>query len=237
LIVNKPSIVLVRPQLPENIGMVARVMNNFALKDLIIVNPKQDWLNKKSINAAKKANNIINKAKIYDNLNHALKNFTFVIGTTNRTRYINKTTTNNFTKINQILKSSRKIAILFGPENSGLSNEDIQLSDILFSINTNNNSNSLNLSHAVAITCFKIFELNKDKNINKKITDKNNTVTKGQLSRYFDYLFENLSNKNFFVPKEKTNSMKNNIYNIYSKSSLTKKELQTLWGITKKLTK
>ena len=236
MIVNKPSIVLVRPQLPENIGMVARVMNNFALKDLIIVNPKQDWLNKKSINAAKKANNIINKAKIYDNLNHALKNFTFVIGTTNRTRYINKTTTNNFTKINQILKSSRKIAILFGPENSGLSNEDLRLSDLIFSINTNNNSNSLNLSHAVAIISYSVFELS---NLNKsKIkSEKNNHANKEELSKYFDFLFDNLSSKNFFVPKEKTNSMKNNIYNIYLKSSLTKKELQTLWGITKKLTK
>ena len=212
-------------------------MNNFGLKDLIIVNPREEWFNKKSINAAKKANNIINKAKIYDNINQALKNFTFVIGTTNRTRYLNKTRTNNFSKINQIMQSTQKVAILFGPENSGLSNQDLQLSDILFSINTNNNSNSLNLSHAVAITCFKIFELNKVKKINKQLIDKNNIVTKGQLSRYFDYLFENLSNKNFFVPKEKTNSMKNNIYNIYSKSPLTKKELQTLWGITKKLMK
>ncbi len=74
-----------------------------------------------------------------------------------------------------------------------------------------------------------------DKLQNKK--EKQNHVNKEQLSKYFDYLFDQLSNRKFFVPKEKTESMKNNIYNIYLKSPLTKKELKTLWGITKKLTK
>ena len=63
--VNNPSIILVRPQLSENIGMVARVMHNFGLKNLIIVSPRTDWLNDKSINAAKKANKIIKNVKIY----------------------------------------------------------------------------------------------------------------------------------------------------------------------------
>ena len=233
---NKPSIVLVRPQLPENIGMVARVMNNFSLKELIIVNPRKGWLNDKSINSAKKANNIITKAKVYDNTVDAIKKFTYVIATTNRKRFISKGSTNNFKKINQILKNHKKTAIMFGPENSGLSNEDLQLSDLIFSINTNDNSNSLNLSHAVAILSQNIFEINSS-NLKKINNDKNIHVNKAQLSKYFDYLFENLSSKNFFVPKEKTESMKNNIYSIYLKSSLTKKELQTLWGITKKLTK
>ncbi len=236
MIINKPSIILVRPQLPENIGMVARVMNNFSLNELIIVNPRKDWLNDKSINSAKKANNIITNAKVYSNLEDALKKFTFVIATSNRKRFINKKSTKNFKKIIQILKDYKKVAIMYGPENSGLSNEDLRLSNMIFSINTNNNNNSLNLSHAVAIMSYNIFELNQS-NIRKVKNKKNNHVNKGELSKYFDYLFQSLTNKNFFVPKEKTESMKNNIYNIYLKSPLTKKELQTLWGITKKLTK
>ena len=236
MIINKPSIVLVRPQLPENIGMVARVMNNFSLKELIIVNPRDNWLNDKSINSAKKADKIISKVKVYNSLSDALKKFTYVIATTNRKRFVNKKVTNNFRNISNILNNYKKVAFVFGPESSGLSNEDLRLSDLIFSINTNNNSNSLNLSHAVAIISYSVFELsnlNKSKNYNEI----NNHVNKEELSKYFDYLFDNLSRKNFFVPKEKTNSMKNNIYNIYLKSSLTKKELQTLWGITKKLTK
>ena len=216
--------------------MVARVMNNFSLKELIIVNPRESWLNDKSINSAKKADKIISKVKVYNNLSDALKKFTYVIATTNRKRFINKKSTNNFRNISNILNNYKKVAFVFGPENSGLSNEDLRLSDLIFSINTNNNSNSLNLSHAVAIISYSVFELS---NLNKsKIkSEKNNHANKEELSKYFDFLFDNLSSKNFFVPKEKTNSMKNNIYNIYLKSSLTKKELQTLWGITKKLTK
>ncbi len=236
MIINKPSIVLVRPQLPENIGMVARVMNNFSLKDLIIVSPREGWLSNKSINSAKKANKIINKVKVYNSLSEALKKFSYVIATTNRKRFLNKQSTNNFKNINNILNNYKKVALVFGPENSGLSNEDLRLSNLIFSINTNNNSNSLNLSHAVAIISHNIFEQN-DTNKRKNTKEKINYVNKGQLSKYYDFLFDKLSSKNFFVPKEKTESMKNNIFNIYSKSPLTKKELQTLWGITKKLTK
>ncbi len=236
MIINKPSIVLVRPQLPENIGMVARVMNNFSLKELIIVNPRENWLNDKSINSAKKANKIITKAKVYSNLSDALKKFTYVVATTNRKRFLNKQCVKNFKYISNILNNYKKVAFLFGPENSGLSNEDLRLTDLIYSINTNNSSNSLNLSHAVAIISYNVFELRNLKKSKNKI-EKNNQVNKNQLSKYFDYLFDNLSSKNFFVPEEKTDSMKNNIYNIYLKSSLTKKELQTLWGITKKLTK
>ena len=233
---KNPSIILVRPQLPENIGMVARVMNNFSLKDLIVVNPRENWLNDKTMNAAKKAKNIIKKIKVYNNLDEAIKNFTYVISTTNRRRYSNKYSTNDFKKINSVIKTSQKVAIIFGPENSGLSNADLRLSDLIFTINTNTRSNSLNLSHAVTIICQKLFEFNQLK-IKEVQLKQHDYVNKGQLSKYFDYLFKNLSSKNFFVPKEKTESMKNNIYDIYLKSRLTKKELQTLWGITKKLTK
>ena len=69
---KNPSIILVRPQLPENIGMVARVMHNFGLKDLIVVSPRNNWLNNKSINAAKKATKIINNIKVYDDLELSL---------------------------------------------------------------------------------------------------------------------------------------------------------------------
>ena len=96
---KNPSIILVRPQLPENIGMVARVMHNFGLKDLIIVSPKDNWLNNKSINAAKKANTIISNIKVYNNLTKALSKFTYVIATTNRKRYLTKNSTIDFQTI------------------------------------------------------------------------------------------------------------------------------------------
>ncbi len=233
---KNPSIILVRPQLPENIGMVARVMHNFGLKDLIVVSPRDNWLNNKSINAAKKAMKIIKNIKVYDDLEIALSNFSYVVATTNRRRYLEKNSTNDFKFIKRKIIVNKKTAILFGPENSGLSNEDLRLSDIIFTIKTSSKSNSLNLSHAVTILCYKLFELNDFKITNSASIEKDNII-KYQLSKYLNYLIEKLENKNFFIPSEKKESMKNNIYSIYTKIPLTKKELQTLWGITKKLNK
>ena len=231
-----PSIILVRPQLPENIGMVARVMHNFGLKELIVVSPRDNWLNSKSINAAKKANKIIKSIKVFDKLEIALSNFSYVIATTNRRRYLEKKSTNDFKLIKRKIISNSKTAILFGPENSGLSNEDLRLSDIIFTIETSSKSNSLNLSHAVTILSHKLFELNNLKLANSTLIEKDN-ISKHQLSKFLNYMFENLENKKFFTPKEKKESMKDNIYSIFTKIPLTKKELQTLWGITKKLNK
>ncbi|MDC3177751.1 hypothetical protein OBA41_00400 [Pelagibacteraceae bacterium] len=233
---TNPSIILVRPQLPENIGMVARVMHNFDLKDLIVISPRDNWLNNKSINAAKKANKIIKNIKIYDDLELALSKFSYVVATTNRRRYLEKNSTNNFKFIKRKIIINKKTAILFGPENSGLSNEDLRLSDIIFTIETSSKSNSLNLSHAVTILCHKLFELNNLKFANSTFIEKDN-ISKYQLSKFLNYMFENLENKKFFTPREKKESMKNNIYSIFTKIPLTKKELQTLWGITKKLNK
>ena len=233
---KNPSIILVRPQLPENIGMVARVMHNFGLKDLIVVSPRDNWLNNKSINAAKKATKIIKNIKVYDDLEIALSNFSYVVATTNRKRYLEKNSTNDFKFIKRKIIVNKKTAILFGPENSGLSNEDLRLSDIIFTIETSSKSNSLNLSHAVTILCHKLFELNYSNFTDLTIVEKNN-ISKYQLTKFLNFMFENLENKKFFKPKEKKESMKNNIYKIFTKIPLTKKELQTLWGITKKLNK
>ena len=233
---KNPSIILVRPQLPENIGMVARVMHNFGLKDLIIVSPRDNWLNTKSINSAKKADKILKNIKVYKNLETALKNFTYVVATTNRKRFLDKNSKNDFIFIKKKIISNKKLGILFGPENSGLSNEDLRLSDIIFTIKTNNQSNSLNLSHAVAVMCYKLFELNKSKSL-ENIEIEKESINKDQLSKFFIFLINNLDKKKFFTPIEKKESMKNNIYAIFTKLALTKKELDTLWGITKKLIK
>ena len=233
---KNPSIILVRPQLPENIGMVARAMHNFGLKDLIVVSPRDKWLNNKSINAAKKATKIIKNIKVYDDLEIALSNFSYVVATTNRRRYLEKKSTNDFKFIKRKIIVNKKTAILFGPENSGLSNEDLRLSDIIFTIETSSKSNSLNLSHAVTVLSHKLFELNNSKITNATSIEKD-IISKYQLSKFLNYVIEKLESKKFFTPKEKKESMKNNIYSIFTKIPLTKKELQTLWGITKKLNK
>ena len=131
---NQPAIILVRPQLPENIGMVARVMNNFNLKELIIVSPREKWPNKKSLESSKQAKTIIKNTKVFNSLPEALSRFQFVVATTNRKRFLEKKIINSFSSLNRFVKINKNTAILFGPENSGLSNEDLMLCDSIFII-------------------------------------------------------------------------------------------------------
>ena len=233
----KPAIILVRPQLPENIGMVARVMQNFDLKDLILVRPREKWPNKKTINASKSASNIINKAKVYDSISEAISTFNLIVATTNRKRFLEKKCINQFNTLSKLIQLNKKSAILFGPENSGLSNEDLRLADYLFTIDTSNNNHSLNLSHAVAITSHKLNEFfvkNKKNIINQKKFLKDQS-SKKEIKNFLNFLILNLDKNNFFYPAAKRESMIDNIYSIFLKSSLTKKEVKTLWGIIKNI--
>ncbi len=233
-----PTFVLVRPQLSENIGMTARAMNNFGFSKLSIVSPRDGWPSKKANSSAKHADRIINKAKIYNSLEDAILNHDLVIATTNRKRFLTKKSYNNFKLIMKKIRVFKNIAILFGPENSGLSNQDIRLANYLFTIPTENSNKSLNLSHAVSIMSYEFFIKNNFSTNNIKTTHiDNDNINKLEFSNFMNFLINELDSKGFFQPEEKKESMIDNIYSIYNKIDLSKKELRMLWGIHKKLKK
>ena len=229
-----PTIILVRPQLSENIGMAARAMDNFGLSKLSIVNPRDGWPSKKAESSAKHADKIINRAKVYESLEDAVSNYDLVIATSNRKRFLTKKTYDNFNVLQKKIKDFRNTALLFGPENSGLSNQDIRLANFLFTIPTYNKNKSLNLSHAVSVMSYELFQANNIsfKNISNSNIDK---VSKLEFSNFINVLVKDLNSRGFFSPIEKKASMIDNIYSIYNKTDLSKKELRMLWGIHKKL--
>ena len=229
-----PTIILVRPQLSENIGMAARAMDNFGLSKLFIVNPRDGWPSKKAETSAKHADKIINKAKVYNHLDDAVSNFDLVIATSNRKRFLTKKTYDNFNILQKKIIDFKSIAILFGPENSGLSNQDIRLANFLFTIPTNNSNKSLNLSHAVSLMSYELSKLNKI-STNEKLSSFDSKVSKLELSNFLNFLINDLDSSGFFRPEEKKASMIDNIYSIYNKIDLSKKELRMLWGMHKKL--
>jgi tRNA/rRNA methyltransferase len=229
-----PTIILVRPQLSENIGMAARAMDNFGLSKLFIVNPRDGWPSKKAETSAKHAHKIINKAKVYNNLDEAVSNFDLVIATSNRKRFLTKKIYDNFNTLQKKMIDFKNIAILFGPENSGLSNQDIRLANFLFTIPTNNSNKSLNLSHAVSLMSYELSKLNKI-STKEKLFPFDSKVSKLELSNFLNFLINDLDSSGFFRPEEKKASMIDNIYSIYNKIDLSKKELRMLWGMHKKL--
>ena len=212
--------------------MTARVMDNFGLSNLYIVNPRDGWPSKIAENSAKHGKNIIKKAKNFNSLNEAVSKFNFVIATTNRKRFLTKKTYNNFSDLKKKIINFKNTAILFGPENSGLSNQDLRLANYIFTINTASLNKSLNLSHAVSVISYELFNSKKAKDKYKANYDFANKL---DLSNFIKALITDLDSNCFFYPREKKESMIDNIYSIYNKMHLTKKELRMLWGIHKKL--
>ena len=234
----KPSIILVKPQLPENIGLVARAMDNCGLKDLIIIDPREKWPNDIAIKVSANSNNIIYKSKIYSSIEEALFKFNFVIATSARKRFIQKPYQNNINQLFQQFPVNKKTAILFGPENSGLSNEDLKLADLIFNINTSKSNSSLNLSHAVLLISFAwrdFFILRKQKPNNNKLNNK--MALKKNFYFFMDFLKNELEEVDFLYPKAKAKNMIKNIETMFIRAALSKTEIQTLWGMIKKLRK
>ena len=167
--INKIGFLLVKPQLPENIGFSARGLKNFGFKKLDLVNPKEVWPNKRAIVTAVGAKDIFKNTKVYSNIKDAVNNYDVVYASSARTRDINKRHL-SFNKFIESLKKNkkRKIGIVFGPEASGLSNDDIAYSNYIFKIPVNKKFQSINLSHSIILVCYEIFKNCKSSYLIKK---------------------------------------------------------------------
>ena len=152
---NKFGFILVKPQLGENIGACARSMKNFGFSKLHIVSPKINFPNHKAKATSVGAFDIINKAKVFNDTNEAISNFDIVISLSARKRDINKRHISLEEFGNLIKKKNNSnFGLMFGPEESGLSNQDLSFSNYILQIPTSLKFKSLNLSHSVTIICY-----------------------------------------------------------------------------------
>ncbi|PPR77499.1 MAG: putative tRNA/rRNA methyltransferase [Alphaproteobacteria bacterium MarineAlpha2_Bin1] len=232
-----PIIILVQPQLGENIGAAARAMLNCGLTRLRIVNPRDGWPNSKAVRSSSGAESIIYNAGIYKTLLEALSDLNFTVACTSRKRNLRKKQFNIDDALNQYFDNSLKIGqwgIIFGSESSGLKNEDLDYSDVLLSIPSNESFGSFNLSHAVLIICFhwmrKIKELSSI--VKDNVIDKDYLLaSKSDLSGFFLQLENELEKGGFLYPPEKAPKMIKNLRAIFLRSKLSKKEVKTLRGV------
>ena len=234
---NKFGFILIKPQLGENIGACARSLKNFGFSKLSIVSPKQSWPNNKAKVTSVGAYDIIKKAKIYDNTRDAISNFNIVISFSARKRDINKKhiSINQFFKIIKSKKNT-KFGLMFGPESSGLSNDDLSLSNYILQIPTSNKFKSLNLSHSLSIISYEIFKLENFGKFEKNI--KNIKISsKKKISSLVLHLKGLLEKKGFFVPTEKKHSMLMNINNLIYRMEPNDKEVRILASIISSLSK
>ncbi len=234
---NKFGFILVKTQLGENIGSCARSMKNFGFTKLLIVSPKINFPNHKAKATSVGAFDIINKAKVFDKLESAIDAFDLVISLSARRRDINKKhiSLNEFKNIIQ-KKKNLKIGLMFGPEASGLSNDDLSYSNYILQIPTSSKFKSLNLSHSLTVVCYEIFKLLNDKKI-KKNNSNLKISSKSKISAVLKHLVYLLEKRDFFIPSEKKRSMILNIKNLIYRFEPNDKELRILASIISSLSK
>ena len=232
---NKFGFILIKPQLGENIGACARSMKNFGFNQLHLVSPKFSFPNHKTKVTSVGAFDVINKAKVFDDIQKAIERFDIIVSFSARMRDINKKNISmqDFKDILNKRKQTR-FGLMFGPEASGLSNKDLSFSNYILQIPTTKKFKSLNLSHSVTIICYEIF-----KTINKKFFDKNNKnlkiSSKFKVSALVKHLINLLEKKDFFIPKEKKHAMLLNINNLIYRMEPNDKELRILASIISSL--
>jgi len=229
------SFILHKPQLSENIGACARAIKNFNFKKLVIINPKPIFPNDKIIATSVGAREIVNNAKIYENLEPAIKKIDYLIATTSRFRNVNlkHIRLNNLNEID----FSKKIAFLFGSEASGLSNNEISYANCTMQISTNPSFKSLNLSHSVIIVAQLVYSLIRLKKLKYSKSKKIKPASKKDIQSMANLCIKHLEDRSFFKPLEKKPIMLENLRSIFYKMELSQKETRILSSVFVNLSK
>jgi len=222
--------ILARPQMGENIGSVARAIKNFNITKLRIVNPRCNWPNQKALATSVGAKDVLQSSKIYNSIEKSIGDLDVVFASTSRIRKVNKKII-SVLDLKKKIKKKQKIGIIFGPEASGLSNDEINYADYLVKIPTNNKFSSLNLSHSAIIFCFQLFQHFSNKKVSYNSTYKSSLATKSKVNKFLNFIIHELDKKGFLQPDHKRKSMLRNINNIFHRMNLSEQEIRVLLGI------
>ena len=222
--------ILVRPQIGENIGSVARAIKNFNIKHLRIVNPRCSWPNQKAVATSVGAKDILQSTKIYNSIEKSIGDLDLIFASSSRIRKVNKKII-SISNLNKKFKGKAKIGILFGPESSGLSNDEINCADYLVKIPTNKKFSSLNLSHSSIIFCYELFQHFSKKKAVYTSSYRSSIAKKSEVNKFISFIISKLDKKGFLQPNHKRKSMLRNIHNIFHRINLSEQEIRILLGI------
>jgi tRNA/rRNA methyltransferase len=246
-----PSVVLVEPQLADNIGMVARAMANFGLDDLRLVAPRDGWPNEKARIAASGANYVIDDATSYPSLEASLSDINYVVATTARQRPLKKPVLTPEEAIDEVRKRTahgQRCAILFGRERNGLETSELANADALIMIPVNSRFASLNLAQAVLLLGY-IWMRESGRATLGRVTNYETPISPGLnfggdrpaekelLFGFFHHLESELSELGFFNPIEKRPAVVQNMRTMFTRMALTEQEVRSLRGIVATLSK
>jgi tRNA/rRNA methyltransferase len=229
-----PVVILVEPQLGENIGAVARAMANFGLARLRLVKPKQAWPNDKAHMMAAGADRVLDGAVLFDTVEAAIADCSFVLATTARSHDQAKRVISAADAASETaprIAGGETVGILFGRERNGLENDEVALADRIVTLPVNPAFASLNLAQAVVIVAYEWFKLQSGEKLPFAMPEKSPPAGKEQLVAFFASLERELEKVEFFRPPDKRETMQINLRNIFTRMAPTQQDIQTLHGV------
>jgi tRNA/rRNA methyltransferase len=246
-----PSMILMEPQLADNVGMVARAMANFGLDELRLIAPRDGWPNEKARIAASGANYIIDDAVAFPTLEESIGDLNWLAATTARQRDLRKPV---LTPIEAVAEMRRRIAagercgVLFGRERSGLETTEVANADALIMIPVNSRFASLNLAQAVLIIGYEWMRASEGQSLGRVTNyekpletglylNDDRPATKEELLGFFEHVEAELDRLGFFNPPHKRATVVRNLRTMFSRMGATEQEVRTLRGIVATLAK
>jgi len=232
---DTPAIILVEPQLGENIGMAARAMLNNALGDMRLVAPVHGWPNEHAIKPASGAEIVLDGVQVFETTSAAIADLSHVYATTARDRDLTKpvlTPRAAAAEMREIFAAGGRPGVLFGREAWGLNNDDVTLADSIISVPMNPTFASINLAQAVLLVGYEWYQagdgtLGADVRMSKSTRQAN----KQELIGMFEHLESELDDCGFLRPPEKRPAMIRTIRNMFQRAKMTEQEVRTFRGI------
>ncbi len=229
-----PIVVLVEPQLGENIGAAARAMANFGLSRLRLVKPLRGWPNEKARVMASGADRVLDAVVVYDSLPAALADCSFVLATTARAHDQAKPVLGAgeaAAEMRPRVAAGETVALVFGRERIGLENHEVALADRIVTLPVNPAFASLNLAQAVAVVAYEWFKCSGGGELPFTTPEKSPPAAKRQLDALFADLERELEKAEFFRPSEKRATMSINLRNIFTRMAPSQQDIRTLHGV------
>jgi tRNA/rRNA methyltransferase len=239
MIAEGPAVILVEPQLGENIGMVARAMANFGLAELRMVSPRDGWPNPKAEAAASGAIHVLEHARIFDSVPAALEDCSYVVATTARQREGFKTVLGPVEAARNLRSRHRgalRTAILFGRERFGLDNEEVGLADDIVTFPVNPAFASLNLAQAVLLMGYEWMKSGMEEGEALPFAGPEfATAPKEELFGLFSQIEQALESRGYFRPPERKPAMVENYRAVFTRAGYSSEEIRVLRGIVSSL--
>ena len=229
-----PIVVLVEPQLPENIGAAARAMANFGLSRLRLVSPRPAWPNPKASAMAAGADRVLDGAVLYESLAAAIADCRFVFAATARAHDQAKPVVGAAEAAALMaprIAAGETVAVVFGRERNGLENHEVALADRILTLPVNPAFASLNLAQAIVVVAYEWFKLRTGGALPFGRPEKSPPAPKEQLFTFFGTLERELEKVEFFRPPDKRETMQINLRNIFTRMAPTQQDIQTLHGV------